>query len=118
MMPQRLALALLAAIALAPQARAQEATAADGRLRVFLDCNRCDFDYLRTELAYVDYVRDRADARLHILVTTQGTGAGGTAYTMSFIGLKDFAGKADTLVYTSRPTDTRDEIRRGIALST
>ena len=32
------------------------------RLRVFLDCNFCDFDFMRTEINFVDYVRDRQDA--------------------------------------------------------
>ena len=62
-------------------------------LRVFLDCAVCDFDYLRTEMTYVNYVRDRQDAEVHVLVTTEPTGGGGTAYTIDFIGLRQFAGK-------------------------
>ena len=31
-------------------------------LKVFLDCNYCDMDYLRTELTFIDYVRDRMEA--------------------------------------------------------
>ena len=29
------------------------------KLRVYLDCDQCDFDYLRTEVTFVDYVRNR-----------------------------------------------------------
>jgi len=48
--------------------RAQEP--ATDRLRVFVDCNfYCDMDFLRTEIGWVDYMRDRADAQVHILGT-------------------------------------------------
>src|SRR5262245_15480433 len=63
-----------------------------GALKVFLDCNSCDEDFLRTEITFIDYMRDRTDADVHILVTTQGTGGGGTEYTLKFIGLGRFAG--------------------------
>ena len=55
------------------------------RLRVFLDCHVCDFDFMRTEINFVDYVRDRQDAQVHILVTNQPTGGGGTEYTLHFV---------------------------------
>jgi hypothetical protein len=83
-----------------------------GALRVFLDCRACDFDYLRREVAYVDYVRDRKDAEVHVLVTTRGTGGGGTEYTFTFIGLGRFAGNDDELKVTAQQTDTGDERRR------
>lgn len=88
-----------------------------GPLRVFLDCHvsGCDFDYMRTEIPYVDYVRDRSDASLHVLVTTQSTGSGGTEHTFNFIGLRNFAGVTDTLTYVSQQSSTEDERRKGIA---
>ena len=33
---------------------------------------------MRTEITFVSYVRDRTAADVHVLVTTQGTGGGGT----------------------------------------
>ena len=82
-------------------------------LRVFLDCGPCDFDYVREEVPVVDYVRDRNDADVHVLVTTQGTGGGGEEYIFNFIGLGELAGRADTLAYVSQPIDTEDEQREG-----
>lgn len=82
-------------------------------LRIFLDCPRCDFDFLRREIPFVDYVRDRKDAELHILVTTQGTGSGGLEWVFQFIGLERFEGIDDELKYTSAQNDTEDERRRG-----
>jgi hypothetical protein len=83
--------------------------------RVFLDCRACDFDYLRREITWVDYVRDRVDADIHVLVTTESTGAGGRRYTMNFIGGRSFTGQTDTLSFTSPQTDTDDLRRRGVA---
>ena len=89
------------------------AAEAQGRVRVFLDCGACDFDYLRQEIQFVDYVRDRADADVHVLTTTQNTGGGGTEYVFKFIGLGRFAGIDDELRYQSLQTSTRDERRSG-----
>jgi hypothetical protein len=92
---------------------AQEAT--DERLRVFTDCNFCDMDFLRTEITWIDHMRDRADAHVHVLVTRQGTGGGGSEYTLEFIGLRQFSGRADTLRHVTTVDDTQDNIRRGLA---
>lgn len=85
------------------------------QLRAFLDCPRCDTDYLRTEIGFVDYVRDRTDADVHILVTTQQTGAGGTEYTFQFVGQRRFEGVNEDLRYASGPTDSEDTVREGVA---
>ena len=74
----------------------------------------CDLDYFRTEIPYVDYVRDRTDASLHVLVSTLQTGSGGTEHTITFIGLKEFAGISDTLIYVATQTSTPDDRRKGI----
>jgi hypothetical protein len=84
-------------------------------LRVFLDCDSCDETYLRTEITFINYVRDRTVADLHVLVTTQDTGGGGTEYTLKFIGLGRFAGVDQTLKYVAPQTNTSDETRRGFA---
>lgn len=92
---------------------AQEAPAA-GRLRVYLDCGSCDFSYVRTEITWVDWVRDRQDSDVHVLVTTQTTGGGGREYTMEFIGRNRFAAKQDTLLHRSTRDDTQDLVRQGL----
>ncbi|HKE89710.1 MAG TPA: hypothetical protein VKB45_05185 [Gemmatimonadales bacterium] len=91
----------------------------DSAPRVFFDCPGyapgCDFDFLRTEITWVNWVRDREAADVHALISTQRTGGGGTEYTLSLIGLRRFAGKSDTLRYYSTGTSTADETRRGLA---
>ncbi|MEX2467398.1 MAG: hypothetical protein WD995_10840 [Gemmatimonadota bacterium] len=94
------------------QAPTEQATTSAG-LRVYLDCQRCDFDFIREQVPTVDYVRDPNVADLHVLVTQQQTGGGGSEYTFQFIGLGDLAPRTDTLRYTSQQTDSDDEVRRG-----
>ena len=115
-----LALQLLAAAVSAGSAIAQERTATPdslARVRLFLDCNGlyCDPDFYRTEIDFVDHVRDRQDADVHVLITPQQTGGGGTAYTMTFEGRRRFAGRTDTLKYVSLAASTEDDQRRGLA---
>lgn len=87
-----------------------------GAVRVFLDCQApsCDYNHFRREIGYVNWVRDREDADVHLLVTAQSTGGGGRAYALNFIGRRGFATLQDTLHYTSRNTDTDAEIRDGL----
>lgn len=93
-----------------PESPPQEA------VKIFIDTPDyfLDFDYIRTEITFVNYVRDRADADVHILITTQQTGGGGNEFTLAFIGLKKFEGQNNTLKYISKKTDTEDNIRKGL----
>jgi hypothetical protein len=84
-------------------------------VRVFLDCPRCDEDYLKREVTFIDYVRNREDADVHVLVTTQETGGGGQQFTLKFIGIGRFQGQDQTLTYNSPQTATDDERRAGFA---
>jgi len=74
--------------------------------RVFLDCHRCDRDYVRTEIDWINYVRDRQEADVHILGTVQRTGSDGWEYTFEFIGKNKFSDITHTLKYVSSRTDT------------
>ena len=99
-----------------PVPAAQPAERQNGALRIFLDCRgNCDFDFLRTEIAFINYVRDRKEAEVHVLVTPRHTGGGGTEYTLKYVGLERFAGQDDSQVFVSGPTDTDDEERTGFA---
>ena len=83
-------------------------------VRVFLDCQSCDEQFVRTEIRFVDYVRDRTAADVHLLVTTQGTGGGGIEFTMKFIGLGRFRDVDNSLTFTTPQTATPDERRRAV----
>jgi hypothetical protein len=88
--------------------------AAPAILNIFLDCNSCDGDFVRTEINYVNWVRDRQVSDVHLLVTAQSTGGGGTEYTLALIGLRSQAGLTDTLHYVAPQQSTPDLTRRGM----
>lgn len=83
------------------------------RLTIFLDCNFCHEDFIRQEMSYVDYVRDREVADVHVLVTEQNTAAGGEAQTLDLIGQGSFAGMNFSTVFTSSVGATQAEERSG-----
>ncbi len=83
-------------------------------VKVFVDCNYCDLDFIRTEITFVNYVRDPNQADVHILISQQQTGGGGTEYTLTFIGKNAFVQNNDTLRYISNITNTEDEQRGGL----
>jgi hypothetical protein len=85
------------------------------RLKIFLDCERCFVDYLREEIGFVDHVRDRADADVHVIVTSAETGAGGREYSADFIGLGPLSGVRRALRTTTASDDVDDNVRRQIA---
>lgn len=87
-----------------PAARARLYVAPDslGRAqatRVYLDLPETYQEYVKTEVPYVNYMRDRALAEVHILLTEQTTGSGGTEYTITLIGRGEYATVNDTLVF-------------------
>ena len=94
----------------------QSSTVAPTRqITLFLDCQSCYADYLRSEVTFVDYVRDRTEADVHVLITRAETGAGGGEYTLQFMGARAFDGVTYTTRTVTLSSDTDDVIRRQIA---
>ena len=46
-------------------------------INFFLDCEDCDFTFVRQELPFISFVRVPQGADVHILVTDSRTGSGG-----------------------------------------
>jgi hypothetical protein len=86
-------------------------------LRVYFDCQgrRCESSYYRTEIDFVNWVRDRTLAQVHLIMTSQRNASGGFEYRFDFLGLEDLEGADDQLMYRSLGTDTEDEALRGIS---
>lgn len=85
------------------------------KLKVYLDCTKswlCDFDFVRSEMKMVTFVRDRFDADVHIMVNMQNSSSGGVQSQVNFIGLKKFQTVSDTLTYFNDPTSTEDDQRK------
>ncbi len=83
----------------------------EGAPKIFVDCGYCDLNYIKEQIPIVNYVRDRKDADVHILFTSQRTGSNGSDYTLYFIGENDFASIKDTIKYATSGTDSEDETR-------
>jgi hypothetical protein len=86
----------------------------DQAIKVFLDVSRYYQEYIKTEIPFVNYVRDRKQAQVYILMTYAQTGAGGYEYTMNLIGQKDFQSVNDTVKYVSIQSQAREITRAGI----
>ncbi len=85
-------------------------------VRIFIDCNNtpCDSDFFRTEINFVDHVRDRQTADVHLLMTGQSTGSGGREITFSFFGQGRFKGRDQVLRETFVVAASEDAVRRGM----
>jgi hypothetical protein len=81
------------------------------RLALFLDCERCNETFIRQEMPYVDHVRDREVANVHVLVTREGTGSGGESWILDVIGLGVFEGLDFSNVLNLPADATEDEER-------
>ncbi len=115
--------ALMAAIAAAclvfaarVHAAAQQPPAVP-QIKVFLDCDSCFSDFLQSEIEFVDYVRDRTEAEVHVLITRAQTASAGSEYTLAFVGRGRFQDVTDTLKTVTESSDTDDTIRRQLATS-
>ena len=83
--------------------------------KVFIDCAMCDMDFIRKEIAFINYVSERREAQVYILITTQKTESGDEEYTISFTGQNEFEGNNHALNYLAEKTYTADEVKKGLA---
>ena len=88
---------------------------ANGRLKVYLDCDNCFGDYIREEVNMVEYVRDPAEADVHILVSQSDTGSGGIERAVALIGVGRFKGLDFKSRAISQSGDTEDTQRQRLA---
>lgn len=84
-------------------------------VNVFLDIHGSLFEYVRKELNFVNYVRDPRQADVHIMLSTEATGSGGSNNELTFLGRKRFSGVNDTLIHTFQKNDTRETQQAGLA---
>ncbi len=78
---------------------------------VYLDMPEGFLSYVKTEIPYVNYVRDRQLAEVHVAPDERRTGSGGTAYTITLMGRKRYAGINDTLAFAMEASETEDATR-------
>jgi hypothetical protein len=80
---------------------------------VFLDCqaNNCDSTHIRNEVRFVNWMRDRVDADVHVLVTSQSTGGGGSSFLITMAGQERFAGDSIGIRFSTAQNSTSAEER-------
>lgn len=117
-MPVRPFLSLIFVTVVLNTASAQTAPRSEA-LRVFLDCEFCDFNYLQVETPWVAFVRDRTAGDVHLLLTRIETGGGGRQYQLEV--LQNNRPRRDTLTFQTEPSATEDarrgEILRNVQLA-
>lgn len=101
---------LLALLCLSIFANAQEDSKEN--VKIFLDCSRCDQEFLRQNLGNVQFVRDQDLGDVHIFVVTQRNGAGGRSFEMDFIGKNDLESINYKLGFSTDANMTRDDERK------
>ncbi|HSK18219.1 MAG TPA: hypothetical protein VK912_03720 [Longimicrobiales bacterium] len=80
---------------------------------VFLDCQThgCDNTHIRNEIKFVNWMRDRVDADVYVMVTSQSTGGGGSRYRVSMTGTRRFAGDSVDIDFATQQSTTSAEQR-------
>jgi len=100
-------------IAIIPAAAQDAEMGTPTRVALFLDCDYCDETFIRQEMPYVDHVRDREVANVHVIVTREETGSGGEARTLDVIGLGIFDGLEFSTVFNAPANASDAEERDG-----
>jgi hypothetical protein len=80
--------------------------------KVFLDCTVCPHQFIRQNTDFVDFVRDRKVADIHLLITRQFQGGGGREYQLNFESISEAYDINYTYKITTYQADTRIEINR------
>jgi hypothetical protein len=83
------------------------------RLKIFIDCSStwCDMQFIRSEINIADFLLDNTASDVHVLITSQSTGAGGEQYQLIFFGQQYFKNQTDTLRFVTSPNATEFERR-------
>jgi len=100
-------------VAISPSAAQDAEMVSPTRVALFLDCNFCDETFIRQEMPYVDHVRDREVANVHVIVTREDTGSGGEARILDIIGLGVFEGLDFSTVFNAPANASDAEERDG-----
>lgn len=85
------------------------------KLNVYLDCRaRCDLDFIKGKISYINYVRDQQLADVHLLITRYPMASNGTQYTLAFIGQEELLNINNTFTYDNLPNIPQDKARKNL----
>ena len=86
----------------------------ESKPKVFVEGIWLDFDYMRRNMQFVDFVNDPAVADVHIIINNRISGSGGQVYSLMYNN-KTFENISNfTLTCTTAASDTHEERRKKI----
>jgi hypothetical protein len=89
-------------------------TLSNKRLNLYLDCRTyCDVAYFKSQINYINYVRDPELADIHLLITRYPLANNGTQYTFNFIGKGALEKVNNVFTKDYPPGIPLDKLRKG-----
>ena len=88
-----------------------DSTNYNNAIKLYIDCDYCDIDHFKKEIKLVNYVRDRKESDVHLIITNMETGSGGRQYNLQFIGKGKYKKLSDTISFALPPKTTNEEKR-------
>ena len=82
--------------------------------KFYIKCERCDNNFLKNEISYVDHVRDQGLAAIQLFIYRNRNANNGNRYTLDYIGANKFSDNKISLTLDTNPKMTRDEIRNSL----
>ena len=82
--------------------------------KFYIKCERCDNNFLKNEISYVDHVRDQGLADIQLFIYRNRNANNRNRYTLDYIGAYQFSDNKISLTLDTNPKMTRDEIRNSL----
>lgn len=83
----------------------------NGFIKVYLDCHRCDDNYIKQNISFTQFVNNRFSADFHVMVNEERTGGGGEKYQIMLLGRGQYSGIQDTLNFKTYSNQSSDKTR-------
>jgi hypothetical protein len=84
----------------------------NGKPKVFIEGVYLDFDYLRRNMKFIDFVNDPAVSDVHIIISRRISGSGGKVYSLMYNNNTFDNFSNYTLTCATASSDTNQEIRK------
>lgn len=81
------------------------------KLKVFVEGAIVDFNYLRNNISFIDFINDSHESDIHVIITRKGTGSGGMHYYVSFNSKSEDSMEDLELNCIATYQDSRNDVR-------
>ena len=85
--------------------------AQEGKVKAYLDCSRCDENFIKQETSFLDYVRDQDLADVVILIRDIWNPSGGRSFEIEIDGNNEFTDIYSTTKVSGFSSDTSSSLR-------